>query len=595
MSTPTEKQDQFAKHWSSRVSKANEYYNKWENRFQCKKLEDYIEGKQGSGYIINLIYSSIKVKKPSLIFSRPEFTLTPKPWKTDWNPEVAYQISLLKQDTLNSFVQDNSLKFSQEIDMAILDSWSRFGMIEVGYDAKWIKNPNAGKPILKSDYDELKPNEKEGKVLFEAEQIPEKEFVYIKRIPAYRFRIGGFDTHDLSRANWCGYYDWVRIEDLLAAKKYLKNFDDQDISVGRSEDYYFESNQDEKDLESKGDSIKVWKIWDLRKKEFLLLINNPERCIFQEPFTRLPLHGLRFDLRTRGWYPVPVTFNWKSPQDEFNESRNQMRAHRKRARQMWQAMEQTVDSEEIEKFISGPDGTLIMTKRDDAIKPIQNSAVDSAIIQSLQLGDSEYDKISGTSNNQRGLSDRTTATESNTIETRTRVREETDQAIVAEWLCDIARDILQTVIEKFSEAFQIKRNADVGEIGDEFNILQQNYQLIHASMLEDGADFDVNCTVSAMSPVTQELDKKKFLEFLAVLKEYDILALHPNVIRKAAFLCGFRDEVVIKALMQAAQLAMVAKVSEGQNNMQNQGGNLAQNTVAQATPPDMEQIRQQLQ
>jgi hypothetical protein len=308
------------------------------------------------------------------------------------------------------------------------------------------------------------------------------------------------------------------------------------------------------------------------------------------------LYGLRFDKRRKGWYPFPVVYNWKSPQDEFNEARNMMRDHRRRARQMWQAMENTVDPDEVEKFINAPSGTLITTKKDLAIQPIANASVDASIVQTLQVTPDEYNKISSTSDNQRGVSNRTTATESQTIETRTRIREETDQNIVAEWLCDIAKGILNIVITRFSENFLIQRSADVGEIGDEFEILKTNYELINSVMLQDGADFDINCSVSSMSPVTQELDLQKFLKFMAILKEYDVLALHPNVIRKVAFLCGFRDEVVIRSLMKAAQLAMMAKVAEGEANMQQmQPGNMAQNTVAEATPPILEANRNNLQ
>lgn len=603
MSEAEQKREEYAEHWIERINSANKYFEKWENKYRCRLLSDYVEGLQKAegtvGYVLNLFYSSIKVKKPSLIFSRPTFTLAPKPWKYDWNPDEAFITTRLKQDTLNSFIQDSALKFAKEIDMAILDSWSYFGLIEVGYSANWIENPNAGRPVLKSDYYELDGNEKYSKSLQEPAEIPEKEFVYFRRIPAHRFRVGGSESHDLDKCNWCGYYEWVRSQDILNNKKYLTNISEKDWPDGRSSDYYTEYEElDRKNANftTNGDYTKLWKIWDLRSKTKLLFVESQKVCIFKSPFKRLPLFGLKFDERRVGWYPIPVTFNWKGPQDELNDSRNQMRRHRKRVRQFWQAQENSVDADEAEKFISAEDGGLIWTKKDQAIREVQNSPLDSSVMNSLQISSDEFDKISATSNNQRGVSDRTTATESNTIETRTRIREETDQSVVAEWLCAIAKETLLIIIERFSEDFWIKRSADNPEPGEEYKLIESSYQLINAFYLQDKADFDVDITVTSLSPVTNEVEKRKFLEFMAILKEYDVFALHPTLIREAAFRCDYRNEQVIQALQKMAQLALIAKAEEGQANAQMQGaGNAAQNTVAAQTPPGNEEIRQQVE
>ena len=618
--TKEQKDEELVDRWFSRIDAASKYFSEWEKRFKCKRLNEYIEGRSSGvncRYSLNLIYSSIKIKRASLLFTRPTFKVNPKPWKQEWNPEMAYQIARLKEDTLNTFIQDSALKFSQEIDMAIADSWPYFGMIEVGYGANWIINPNAGKPILKSDYEETTSDNDLGKTIKEPEEIPEKEWVYFKRIPANRFRVGGSDSHDLSRCSWVGYYEWIRSEDLLSNKKFLDNIDPKkDWAGGRSDDYYFDPDKDEADLEASGDYVKIWKIWDLRKKEFNIFNSSPQKWLYNEKFDRLPLFGLRFDLRRAGWYPIPVIYNWINPQDEVNESREQMRQHRRRARQMWQAQKDSIEPDEKEKFINAPDGTIIETKIQGAIEPINNAPLDSSIVSTYQIGTVEFDKISGTSNNQRGVSDRVTATESNTIESRTRIREDSDRVVVAEWLCEIAKEALNVIIERFSNEFFIKRNSDEGsEVGDEVRLLDEVYEVISADQMDDGADFDVDITVSSMSPVTNEVEEKSFLKFMAVLQNYPILALHPAVIREAAYKCGYRNEKVIAHLSEMARLAMIAKINEGQAQISSQnayaqnleqqnggpgngqeimGGPMAQNTVQNATPPDIEQIRQQL-
>jgi len=608
-----QKEESYAKHWLERIRKACEYYDQWESKYKCRILEKYLDGSVSTAaggtelsYYLNLFFSSTKVKSPSLCFNRPSYSLTPKPWKLDFNPEVAMTTARLKEDTLNSFIQESSLNFAEEIKMCLLDSWSYFGVMEVGYAANWIQNPNAGKPILKADYFDEESGDDPGDTLKEPDEIPEKEYVYFKRIPAHRFRVGGSDSHNTERNNWVGYYEFVRTDDLLANKKYLDNLDEKDWPSGRSDDYYadFAGPEDEKNFTSNGDYTKIWKIWDIRAKVKCIILATPEKCIYKEPFKRLPIFGLRFDYKRTGWYPVPVTFNWKSPQDEINESRNQMRNHRRRVRQMWQAMEQTVDPDEIDKFVHGPDATVIFVKRDQAIQPINNAPLDSSIVQSLQVSTDDFDKIAGTSNPQRGVSDRTTATEATTIENRARVREDLEREVVAEWLCNIGREVLLTIIEKFTEPFWIKLNRDMGEPGEEVQDLQQRYQLVHSAMLEDSTDFELEASVTSLSPVTNEVEKKKFLEFMSILQNFPIMSLHPTIIREAAYRCDYRNEQVIRAMQQMAQLSMMAKANEGQQNLANQEGqpkesqgeqsNYAQAKVAQMTPPQQEEIRQQM-
>lgn len=602
MPTKEQREEEYGSHWMERIRKANDYFNKWEKKFKCQILEKYIEGwtsrENANAYYLNLFYSSIKIKKPSLLFSKPVYSLVPKPWKLDYNPEMAIQTAQLKEDALNSFIQESNLKFAEEIDMAVLDTWSYFGIIEVGYDASWIKNPNAGKPILKTDYYDLNANESQGKELEEPEEIPEKEWIYFKRIPAHRFRVGGSDSHDLERCNWAGYYEFIRTEELLAAKKQFKNINEKDWPTQRSDDFYWDPSFDrESEFTQKGDFTKVWKIWDLRQKVFLMVLESHEKCIYKEDFKRLPLFPLIFDKRRTGFYPIPVTFNWKSPQDEYNESHNQMRNHRRRVRQMWQAIEQTVDSDEIDKFVHGPDGTVIWVKRDQAIQPIQNSPLDASIANSLQISSIDFDKIAGTSNPQRGVSDRTTATEAITIEQRARTREDFEREIVAEWLCKIGKEALMIIIERFSEPFWIKMQTDVGDVGEEVKASTQKYQLIQSSMLEDEVDFDLNISVASLSPVTNEVEKRKFFEFLAVIQNFPVMSLHPTLIREAAYRCGYRNEQVIAAVQKMAQLSIMAKAAEGQQNLAAQEGatNLSQNIQAQGTPPTQEEVRQEVE
>jgi len=147
--------------WSRRIKAANSYYEEWENRFKCKLLEDYYEGfhwknvPQGANpYTINFFYSTIKIKIANFLFAKPHFLVTPTPTNSDYDLEFAIASAQKKQDTLNAIINDPKINFKSEIELAFLDSIFRFGIIEVGYAADWVQNPNAGKPLFLSDIKE---------------------------------------------------------------------------------------------------------------------------------------------------------------------------------------------------------------------------------------------------------------------------------------------------------------------------------------------------------------------------------------------------------------------------------------------------------
>jgi hypothetical protein len=221
-------QTEFEKRWQQRIEAANRYYNTWEKRFKCEKLEKYYEGfhwgnipEDYNPYTINEFYGIIKVKIAHYLFGRPHFEITPTPGNADWNFDIASGSSQLKQDVLNSIIKNPNAKFKEEIKLAFLDSIFRFGIMEVGYGADWIRNPRAGKPLLASSRQEVIDYRK-NKVLREPDELPANEQIYFKRIHAKRFRIGGVDAEYLERCNWVGYFDYVYRDDLLTISPLFK-------------------------------------------------------------------------------------------------------------------------------------------------------------------------------------------------------------------------------------------------------------------------------------------------------------------------------------------------------------------------------------
>lgn len=588
--------------WLNRIRIANEHFSKWEKRFRCRELNDYYEGKQWKrdpqfqAFVLNLFHATIEIKQPALVFTRPEFYLTPRPGKSDFDPNSAFEKALLGSDTLNSILDQNNTAFTENVEMACLDAFSYFGVIEVGYDAKWIKNPNAGKPVFEADYD---PDADPTEILKEPDELPETEWIYTKRIPAHRFRVGTNEGTELDKLNWIGYYEYIRITDIKAKGSGFRFSEKLEDSVKSTNEFIEERTSDSsEEPDQQEDLIKVWKIWDLRAKRFKIIPTKGEFVAIDEPFSRFPLFGLRFSKRRMGWYPIPLTYNWRSAQDEINESKEQLRTHRRRSKRIYQLQPGAMDEEERDKLINGPDGVTVTVKQGE-IKPVQNTPVDNSVIQSMQISKTDFDAMSGTSAQDRGQADRTTATEIQSIAQKSQVRETKEREIVAKWLCQIGREVLLQAIERLSLPLWIKLNADPGMWGDEVASIQQQYAQIQTEWLE-GFDFEVSLQIGSMSPIANDAELKAYLQFLAIMTQYPVIALSPELIMETAFRCGYRNLKVIRAWQQAAQLQMVGQIEQGKQNMMGQagqtgsGGSIAQKTAAQMEPPQMAQIQNQL-
>jgi hypothetical protein len=164
--------------------------------------------------------------------------------------------------------------------------------------------------------------------------------------------------------------------------------------------------------------------------------------------------------------------------------------------------------------------------------------------------------------------------------------------------------VLLQIRENFTEDIWIEENTDIGAFGQDYEDIQQRFRQI-SPIDELGTfdymtgeytdDFAVTVFVESLSPITNENEKVKFMEFMAVMHQYPQLSLNPILIREAAYRIGYRNEQVIRAMQQAAQLQMVGQIEQGQEQMGGgQGSNMAQTTAEQMQPPGMGQLEAQL-
>lgn len=596
--------------WPLKLQNANRYYDTWASKFKCERLEQYYEGfhwKQKheasihnyQPYTLNMVYATIKIKLANFLMQRPQYIISPQPGNSDWNQEFAIKSAMLKQDVLNTIVHNQNLNFNENCKLTALDSFFRFGIFEVGYAADW-RNPAKMRPLMRSDKSKDYAVGSESDKIVEDQEIPVNERFYYKRIKARRFRVSVSDDESLDKCDWYGYYEYfyksflkktygIKIPDTYQSSHYSSEL--SGLAVDHENSELIKAIAD--------DSVcKVWHLWDNISKKRILLLDDLDEVIWETSFEHRSLIDIRWDYRLDGWYPIPPVFQWISPQDEINETLEQLRSYRKRFVRKFQAVVGAVDQEETEKFADGPDGSIIIVKRENAIVPIQNPQIGPEVGESLMLAKDSMNIISGTSNEQRGTADRMTATQSKLIDVRSQLRESVDQIDFNTFMVAIGRETLIQAAEKMTTGLWVKYTNDPGEqMLGEVNPDGPIYQWVAAERFDDGYDFTIAIDVINASPVQMQEEKQKFIEFLAIMNQFPQLAMSPILIREAAYRCGYRNERVIQQMQQAAMLQMMGQVAQGQQNLGGDGAVNSNNSAlaAQSEPPTTEMVDNQLQ
>lgn len=575
--------------WSTRIKAANDYYDVWAKKYKVDALEKYYEGFQyadedSKAYVINLFYSTIEIKIPSLLFQNTIFHVKPKASALVRDSAAAFKQCSNLEDTLNNWITDLDNKFPDEMEQIAYDIWFRFGIVEVGYSANWIENPAIVPPALEGDYTQYSKNPYR-----KLKTVPKDEKLYIKRILPKTFRVSTSDNSYLERCAWCGYYEYVRLDDLKANKQ-LKNLDRFEWAGYHTDLVIAEADKDDlkRNLQYATDYCKIWKIWDIRRQVKLIFAESQEQIIFEELYKDFPLVDCRAKKRSQGFYPLPLSFNWVSPQNEQNEIREAHRTHRRRFKRMYQ-VKAALEQEQKEAMLYGPDGTVVVTPT--PIEAIPNADLGQSANITLQTSKDDFNIISGTSSEQRGESDRTTATQAAITNNRSQIRETRERVQFANFLCRVGKKGLEIIQGNFINPYSVQTQNPAEFMGDAQ--ITTEARLVNPLIdLGDSAEFEVNIDVDSLSPLANDDEKKKFLEFIALLSQYPQFSLSPILVQELAFRVGYKNAKVIGEFQRMAQLQMMGAIQQAGGGGQQGGGNALQK---QLQPPSGEQVLTQLQ
>lgn len=563
--------------WEGRVRSGTKIYESWSDEFQTPKLEEYYKGNQWRGYpeeearkkyVINLVFSSMEVNKPSLIFDRPQVRVQARPSHSEDLGSDAEARAKLCQDTIQTFIDDPDLGFDAETQLALHEAHFRFGVVEVGYTADWIDNPNVGKPIMKDEEGKVPYTDNDGAPVTEGARVVQSEQLYVKRIPAKSFRVAVSNTNKLQRNDWIGYYEWQYVEDLKSNKNY-KN------TAGLKSTGILDKNlrpEGEKNLTMEVDAThgmcKVWKIWDLRARKRHVFVEGHKKFLKEdEEYKFAPFAIIKFHEILDSFYPIPPVWQWLGPQDETNETRDMQRAHRRRFYRRYTYRSGAIDEPELEKLETGGDGVYARANQDNPIQPVPDAPLSADVWRNLDESKNDFITVSSVGGEQRGVAESDTATQATIIDQRSRIRESAARMKVSRWLASIARLMLLTVRENMSLPLMVQRSTDPYAQG-----VQEGKTLLWQQIKSEELgemDLDVFVDLASMSPITEEAQRNTWNQVLALISNPTIcgmLSQSEVLLRKTLSMYGIKAETEIqeiKKVMQqvAAQIAQMQQMA----------------------------------
>ena len=592
------------------LTRADKFYKAWSDEFKTDRLEDFVvKSKQRrstatdtasfeqDSYIVNELSPSLNARLPALMFDTPRAIVTPRDPLTDdpkvapvdpaaeamaaltgqpmVPPPVAQAITAehkakLREDVLNTILQDESSGFVEETNLSMREAFFRFGVVEAFYTADFRQIDES----FTVDIAEGQSVEA-GKI---APRIPTAERIRFRRIRAEDFRVSANSKNKLERSDWCGYYEWVFVDDLRKNPNYtnVENIPESKISSSGAimgVPTAGEQGASEGRSAAPADGmVRIFKMWHMRERKRYVWIDQDDQFLCDgKPYKTMPISALTFDPILDQFYPVPPCFNWTGVQIEYNETRDMQRTHRRRALRKFIYQEGAFTDAEIGKLSSNEDMAFAQVSQQiplsGACRPLEMAPMDPISGESYMITKAEMQEVTKVGGEQKGFAESKTASQANIIAVNKQVQDSTDRNRVAKWLSKLSFIALKLAEEYFTLPAIIKTSVDMTgpQPGLEQQKVKERWLAIKMDDLGE-LEYEVSIDVESMSPPNSTLQAQQWNQLLALLSQPSVLALmaaSETLARKTLSIYGIRDEEQVQEIIKVARLLTGAGAAPG--------------------------------
>lgn len=583
-------------------------YHQWRTLYETDKCEQFYLGHQKDAkndeqYIVNLTFANVEIRVPSMMFYRPNVIITPKPGRDDDAGTLIEERAELLEDTGQSLVEDSRVGFQNSAIRCVREAFFRFGVMYIGYEQRdFIDNPFLGKPPAPDDSAITAVLKREDA----PKQLPKSDGIFCRRIPARQFRVSHNSHNDLEENDWVGFYTWEYPSDIERNPSYSntkgfrsnKQFNLNPGVTGEASNAGVGYDQQDKDQAQKG-LVKVWHIWDCRQKlrfDFpdagdRFFIDGKEwiKSVSGRPI--LPFEDLMFYPILDEYYPVPVLFNWLDPQREINDDREMKRIHRRKAARRYTMAPGSITTDQLDGLMHGEDMTVVEAQGQQVggpspLVPVPDVPLDRNLYMQSAVTERDFNMVSGTPSEDRGIASAETATQASIINTAGQIRESYGREQVAGFLGRCIKKMLEIARAKLQYSFVIKRNVDpvsMGKMLEEARV-KAIWKTIRASDLGD-IDFDCAVDVEALSPANSEERFKKWMQLMSMLPQMmPILAKSDYMLKKTFDGFGVRSWRDRSEMKKAFMELVAEQAQQMQQQLAAKGGGASAPTGAAPSP-----------
>src|ERR1051325_6893189 len=423
------------KKWAERLQCAKKAREKWAAEFKTQLGRDFFEGRQNPGYppdewiTVNKIYSHLQAQLPTLYSMDPYFYVKlKKSYSVDPQDIARFEaMGRTRQAMLNYLKVE--LKLKEKARMGISDAHFEYGVLKVRRASDLKDHPHAGEPILDEQGEPLK--DEAGNELKYPDELPVNERYELFRIHPCDF-LWDEDAGPLEDSwSWVAHHVRMSKADALKDKRFspaaVKSVKPKaKAAEGKSQGGLITTIMDRfKPEDDEEVYIDTWEVYDLKKREFLVLAEDADDLLIQprtvpEGIERHPFSVLRFTLRDKSPYPIPPVSPALDPQKEYCLTRSRRVTHRKRFNRKYEVVVSKFEDAdtEIPKIENGADGTCVRVLAPGAVNPIQDAPLDQQEILETEMMNNDLVEALGTPGNARGVANADSATEASILDKR---------------------------------------------------------------------------------------------------------------------------------------------------------------------------------
>lgn len=595
----------------------------WQHQYRLEQLYQRVLGVgsmmalEDDEIRINRFLPTLQTILPSIFFHAPTFRVIPSERKQ--TGDVILQRSqgeaVLKEIASREFNLENAVR------LALIQSFFSMGVLKIIYDPKTIPNPRKGEPIYQTGPDGspiLDPTTQQRvPVMDPSTGNPATEPDEIVDDETYRFEWVNAETMllpdqgpDMGRWTWIGEEVTMTLDEAKEDTRFPEEFRKVFVANGRPPQFGRQRQRLFEETEYDGDDYFTYvEIWDIRKRKYYCMADGqpfsrtdfikeddyPEG-IEEHPYAILPGYFPIIGPEQCPW-PLPMTYNWLSQEDEYQIARRQtIEGGKRTARKVAYDDGTFVDEEEARKALQSP-LDMESVKVQDVQRPwqvIADPEVNAGRYQELAFLDRDWIRTTGQPGSRVGGPRAGSATEAGIAENAGQIRDSAEREKVNQWLSVAGQKMLQRVQATLTLGMWIRMrglsDAELREFlgrvyGPEVaQQLLQSPPFVRAfkeqfgneqvfELTREDLEFQARVRVVPGSSRlrTLESDRDQFLQAAQILGSFPALMQSRLLLKLFLQLFEIDDEALIDELQAASQRQIEIEQEKAGRNQGNNG------------------------